>query len=87
VEKTAISRLSTYRALDTVPVKINDNGAIVGTYWDTAQGDHGFAFSNGQFFDIVPNEVDTEIFALNNFSNVLGVSDAGMFKGFCSAVF
>jgi probable HAF family extracellular repeat protein len=74
-------------ALDTAPAKINDNGVIVGTYWDSAQGDHGFAFSNGQFFDIELKGPNTQIFALNNFSNVLGVSDAGTFKGFCSAVF
>jgi probable HAF family extracellular repeat protein len=74
-------------AQDTLPAKINDNGAIVGTYLDSTDGAHGFAFSNGQFFDIELKGPNTQIFALNNFSNVLGVSDAGTFKGFCSAVF
>lgn len=76
---------------DTFPAKINDKGVIVGDSLDSLGVSRGFALSNGQFFNLVPNSGGTEIEALNNFNNVLGEEDSAKssfpFKGFCSAVF
>jgi hypothetical protein len=79
-------------ARDTFAIKINDKGVIVGFDHDSEGADRGFAFSNGQFFNLVPDPVGTTVFALNNFNNVLGQIESqppatGLFKGFCSAVF
>ena len=80
-------------AQDTFPIKINDKGVIVGFNHDSQGADRGFAFSNGKFFNLVPDSVGTTVFALNNFNNVLGEIEStgtlatAFFKGFCSAVF
>jgi probable HAF family extracellular repeat protein len=76
----------------TTPNKINDNGDIVGNYVDSKIITHGFSLDNGRFSTIDPaGSLSTEIFALNNYDNVLGVfstaSGNTLFKGFCSAVF
>jgi len=78
---------------DTFPLKINDKGVIVGLDFDSQDVNRGFAFANGQFFNLVPDPVGTDVFALNNFNNVLGqiqsgaFGPGGLFKGFCSNVF
>lgn len=79
-------------ALNTIPQKISDNGDIVGTFDDTSNFEHGFSFDQGRFSTIdVPGSQGTQLFALNNFDNVLGffatAKDNVLFKGFCSAVF
>ena len=75
----------------TSPAKINDNNVIVGSDIDSLGVARGFALSNGQFFNLVPNSGGTEILALNNFNNVLGEEEApksqSPFKGFCGTVF
>lgn len=78
---------------DTFPLKINDKGVIVGFDFDSQDFNRGFALANGQFFNLVPDPDGTDVFALNNFNNVLGqiqsapTQATSFFKGFCSAVF
>ena len=76
---------------DTFPSKINDKGVIVGLDFDSQDANRGFALVDGKFFNLVPDPDGTDVFALNNFNNVLGqtfsTGSVGFFKGFCSAVF
>jgi hypothetical protein len=77
---------------DTFPAKINDKGVIVGLDFDSQDVNRGFALVDGKFFNLVPDPEGTDVFALNNFNNVLGQifsepQATGFFKGFCSAVF
>ncbi|HET9282128.1 MAG TPA: hypothetical protein VFR24_09230 [Candidatus Angelobacter sp.] len=77
---------------DTFPAKINDKGVIVGLDFDSQDVNRGFALVDGKFFNLVPDPDGTDVFALNNFNNVLGQIfseplTTGFFKGFCSAVF
>lgn len=76
---------------DTFPSKINDKGVIVGLDFDSQDVNRGFALVDGKFFNLVPDPDGTDVFALNNFNNVLGrtfsTGSVGLFKGFCSAVF
>jgi hypothetical protein len=76
---------------DTFPSKINDKGVIVGLDFDSQDANRGFALVDGKFFNLVPDPDGTDVFALNNFNNVLGrtfsTGSVGLFKGFCSAVF
>jgi hypothetical protein len=76
---------------DTFPAKINDKGVIVGLDFDSQDVNRGFALVDGKFFNLVPDSDGTDVFALNNFNNVLGqtfsTGSVGLFKGFCSAVF
>lgn len=76
---------------DTFPSKINDKGVIVGLDFDSQDVNRGFALVDGKFFNLVPDPEGTDVFALNNFNNVLGqtfsTGSVGLFKGFCSAVF
>jgi uncharacterized membrane protein len=76
---------------DTFPSKINDKGVIVGLDFDSQDINRGFALVDGKFFNLVPDPDGTDVFALNNFNNVLGqtfsTGSVGLFKGFCSAVF
>ena len=77
-------------SFSTTTAKINDKGVIVGTYFDTDQGEHGFAFVNRTYITIDRNGPDTLLFGLNNFNNIIGLTEHGAdvwFKGFCSAVF
>ena len=88
----AFTNIAVPGAASTIPLKINDNGDIVGTFDDANQFEHGFAFDKGHFSTIDPGgSQGTQIFALNNFDNVLGVfatsKENVLFKGFCSAVF
>lgn len=76
---------------DTFPAKINDKGVIVGLDFDSQDVNRGFALVDGKFFNLVPDPDGTDVFALNNFNNVLGqtfsTGSIGFFKGFCSNVF
>ncbi|HZS26584.1 MAG TPA: hypothetical protein VFB76_05100 [Candidatus Angelobacter sp.] len=76
---------------DTFPAKINDKGVIVGLDFDSQDVNRGFALVDGKFFNLVPDPDGTDVFALNNFNNVLGqtlsTGSVGLFKGFCSNVF
>ena len=76
---------------DTFPAKINDKGVIVGLDFDSQDVNRGFALVDGKFFNLVPDPDGTDVFALNNFNNVLGqtfsTGSVGLFKGFCSKVF
>jgi hypothetical protein len=79
-------------AVATSPVKISNNGDIVGTYVDSAQFEHGFSFDKGRYSTIDrAGFADTRITAVNSFDNILGFasSESGgkWFKGFCSSVF
>jgi hypothetical protein len=76
----------------TFPVKISNNGDVVGTYIDSAQFQHGFSFDKGRYSTISrPGFVDTRLAAVNSFDNILGFafteSGGKWFKGFCSSVF
>jgi probable HAF family extracellular repeat protein len=79
-------------AVATAPVKISNNGDVVGTYVDSPQFEHGFSFDKGRYTTIDrPGFADTQIFALNDFDNILGFASGSSggkwFKGFCSSVF
>ncbi len=79
-------------AVATQPVKISNNGDVVGTYVDSAQFEHGFSFDKGRYSTINrAGFADTRITAVNSFDNILGFasSESGgkWFKGFCSSVF
>lgn len=76
----------------TAPVKISNNGDIVGTYVDSALLNHGFSFENDRYISIArPGSTETQIAAVNDFDNILGLGSSSTgqtwFKGFCSAVF
>ncbi|HEY2234485.1 MAG TPA: hypothetical protein VGK01_13510 [Candidatus Angelobacter sp.] len=76
----------------TFPVKITNNGDVVGTYIDSAGFQNGFSFDKGHYSTIDrPGFADTRITAGNSFDNVLGFafteSGGKWFKGFCSSVF
>jgi hypothetical protein len=76
----------------TQPIKISNNGDLVGTYVDSAQFEHGFALDAGRFSTIdFPGGQGTQILTVNKFDNVLGFfessKDNGLFKGFCSSLF
>ena len=78
--------------LRATPVKISNNGDIVGTFVDANLNEHGFSLDKGRFTIIDhPNSSATAIFALNDFDNVLGTFSTShgnvWFKGFCSSVF
>jgi hypothetical protein len=76
-------------SFSTTTAKINDKGVIVGTYIDSDQGQHGFAFVNGTYITIEING-DTTLFGLNNFNNIVGLTEQGAdvwFKGFCGGQF
>jgi hypothetical protein len=77
-------------SFSTTTAKINDKGVIVGTYFDTDIAEHGFAFVDSTYITIDRNGPDTLLFGLNNFNNIIGLTENGRdvwFKGFCSAVF
>jgi hypothetical protein len=79
-------------AAATDPVKISNNGDIVGTYVDSGLLEHGFSFDKGRYSTINrPGFNDTQLFAVNSFDNVIGFgsgsSGGAWFKGFCSSVF
>ena len=79
-------------AVSTFPQKISDHGDIVGTWLDANQTEHGFALDAGRFSTIdFAGGLGTQLVALNNFDNVLGVFESAkgnvLFKGFCSSVF
>ena len=79
--------------LATFPVKISNNGDVVGTYVDSPQFEHGFSFDKGRYTTIDrPGFPDTQIAAVNSFDNILGFAstvlrEVSWFKGFCSSVF
>ena len=80
--------------LPATPVKISNNGDIVGTFVDANLNEHGFSLDKGRFTVIDhPSTSATAIFALNDFDNILGVFFSQTtqgnvwFKGFCSSVF
>lgn len=86
------SNIRTLSGGSLTPKKISDNGDIVGTFVDSNIVAHGFSLDKGRFSVIdPPGSQSTDIFALNNFDNIIGVfaTSAGntLVKGFCSAVF
>jgi hypothetical protein len=78
-------------AAGTGPAKVNDKGVIVGSYEDTVGFGHGFSFINGTYTTIDRNTTNTILFGLNNFNNIVGVTENEKgdvwFKGFCSSQF
>lgn len=79
-------------ALFTIPIKISNNGDIVGNMVDSSGLNKGFSFENGRYTAITrPGFAETQIVAVNDFDNVLGVGTNNAthtwFKGFCPAVF
>lgn len=79
-------------AASTFPQKISDHGDVVGTWLDANQTQHGFALDAGRYSTIdFAGGLGTQIMAVNNFDNVLGVFESAkgnvLFKGFCSTVF
>jgi hypothetical protein len=78
-------------SFSTTTAKVNDKGVIVGTYFDSDIAEHGFAFVNGTYTTIDRIRTDTILFGLNNFNNIVGVTENEngdvWFKGFCASQF
>jgi uncharacterized membrane protein len=55
------------------PYDINDNGSIVGSYWDNAQVMHGFLIDSTGFYTIdFPGARATILYGINNSGNIVG---------------
>jgi hypothetical protein len=58
--------------MTTVPLGINDNGTVVGSY-DTFEGTHGFIFHNGHWATLdYPHAVDTQLVGITNAGKIIG---------------
>lgn len=79
-------------SVSTTPIKINEAGKVVGTYIDSNQVQHGFAFVNNQFINIDPlGSASNGIVAFNSFDNLLSIATTAsgheIHKDFCGTVF
>lgn len=64
-------------ALSTIPVGINSNGQVVGTFQDT-KGWHGFVYSNGSYTSNDYNKASLTAFTgINDYGDVVGVATVG----------
>jgi len=60
----------------TAPYKINASGAIVGTYFDTLNLQHGFLLQGGSFSTVVvPGAVDNDLEGINDSTETTGAYD------------
>ncbi len=79
--------------LPATPVKISNNGDIVGSFVDSKLIEHGFSLDKGRFTTIDhPGSQGTAILGLNDFDNIIGLfattaTGNVLFKGSCSSVF